>query len=74
MTATRGDLERWAEDATSGLPALCTVEECCKVLRMSKRNFYRKTSGGLIRHVANGTRLLIPRAELQRFIVDAYAA
>lgn len=67
---TPGDVARWAAEAVADLPALCTVEEAIRVLRLSRRHFYRLTAAGKISALqqAEGGRLLVPRAEISRYL------
>jgi excisionase family DNA binding protein len=69
-SATAGSVADWAAAAVSDLPSICTVDEAIGVLRMSRRHFYRQTSTGRIRTLKHGDggRLLVPRAELARYL------
>ncbi|HEX4341328.1 MAG TPA: helix-turn-helix domain-containing protein [Polyangiaceae bacterium] len=62
----------WIAETIDGLPATLTTDEVCAALRMSRRNLYRLVGAGKIvaRKMADGgsSRLLIPRAELERYL------
>jgi len=69
----KADPERdWADQLVADLPTLATATEAVEVLRCSKRTLYRLVSAGhmhAIRHATGGSaRLLIPRAELARYL------
>jgi excisionase family DNA binding protein len=61
-----------------GLPAVLTVEEVAKVLRVSKRSVYRLLSegeqGDRIRAIRIGRLLRVERAELERYLSGQGAA
>lgn len=58
-------------DALGGMPAVLSVEEAAKVLRIGRNQTYDAIRSGLIGHVRVGRRILIPRAALERFLADA---
>ena len=62
----------WVRDTVAGLPATVTTDEACEALRMSRRNLYRIVAAGKL-HArktaeAGSSRLLIPRAEIERYL------
>jgi excisionase family DNA binding protein len=72
VPALRPQIGDWISDALAAVPAIVTADEAMSVLRMSRRNFYRLTSRGVIRahraREAGSSRLLIPRSELERYL------
>ncbi len=61
----------WIADAVAGLPALCTTDEACSVLRCSRRHLYRLLSCGKLRAVkagAGASRVLVPRAAVADYL------
>jgi excisionase family DNA binding protein len=56
------------------LPALCTLKEAASALRMSTRTVQRYIACGRLRAArldSGSSRLLIPRAELERLIRES---
>jgi len=62
----------WIADAVSGLAPLVTISEAGAVLRTSVRNMRRIVSAGRLASLkqceGGSSRVLIPRAELERYL------
>jgi excisionase family DNA binding protein len=62
----------WIQDVVAKLPPLMTVSETAKALRMSARNVSRNVARGRLvtvrTGVGGGSRVLIARAEVARFL------
>lgn len=61
----------WIDDVVADLPALATIPETAKTLRVSQRTIRRYMSAGRLRsvqHGAAGGRVLISRTEVRRYL------
>lgn len=53
--------------------SLLSIPEAIAELRISRTQFYRIRSKGLIRTLNLGSRVLVPRREIERLITEALA-
>jgi excisionase family DNA binding protein len=62
----------WIADVVAPLPALATAQEASAALRTSPRNLRRHIAAGRLQAIraeeAGSSRVLIPRAEIERFL------
>jgi len=67
----------WIADAVAGLPPLSTARETAAVLRTSLRNLRRMIVDGRLHAVrareTGSSRVLIPRAAIERYLRDLEA-
>jgi excisionase family DNA binding protein len=70
-------LPDWVLDCTSDLPGLLLIPEAANALRMHPRTIRRMIRAGVLRAVrateSGSARVLIPRAEIQRYLASLAA-
>ena len=62
----------WVTEALKDAPAILKSAEACAILRTGRRNLYRMVAAGRLdgvrAHDSGSSRLLIPRASLERYL------